>query len=137
MAYRWMTSHIMSLDMREVCSLFESWNLPVQMFQPCVDFGITLSARQLGILVSDSSDVGLEMLHVDRIEADDCGIQSDIRLSEFVTQKVFSRGFRKHLLQTIKRLEQRKHIVLICLLSSSKTTFVHPNISFSHEQTHY
>jgi hypothetical protein len=128
----------MTLDMREVCGLFESWNLPVQMLQPRIDFGITISARQRGILVSDSSDIGLEMLHVNWIEADDCGIQSDIRLSEFVAQKVFPRGLGKHLLQTIKGFEQRKHIFLIGLLSRCKSAFIHSKVSFQQQtQTHY
>jgi hypothetical protein len=72
--YRRMAHHIMSFDMSEIGRLFEPRDFPIQMFHPRVEFGIAnhqFHFERREILVSNSPDIALEMLHVDRIEADD------------------------------------------------------------------
>jgi len=68
-----MAHHIMGFNVSEIRRLLESRNFPIQMFQPRVDFGITIinHVLQSEILVSNSPDIALEMLYVDRIEPDD------------------------------------------------------------------
>ena len=63
----------MGFNVSEIRRLLESRNFPIQMFQPRFDFGITIinHVLQSEILVSNSPDIALEMLYVDRIEPDD------------------------------------------------------------------
>ena len=55
--------------------------------------------------MSDSSDIGLEMLNIDRIETYDSHVQANIRFCEFGPEEVFPRGFGEHLFETIERFE--------------------------------
>ncbi len=60
---------IMILDMLKLRCLPKSRYIPIQFPQPIM---------QLRVSASDVSDVALEVLNVDRIEADDGGVEADV-----------------------------------------------------------
>ncbi len=64
---------IMFLDMFKLRRLPKGRHVPVQLPQPLV---------QRRIPRPDVSDVALEMLHVDGVEADDGGVQAHVRLGD-------------------------------------------------------
>ena len=78
--------------------------------------------------MSDSSEIAFKVLHVDWIEADDSDVQTYVGFGEFITKEIFPRRFREHFFKTIKRLEKREDIVLICFLSGCKSTLVHTKV---------
>jgi len=58
-----MTQSIMLLDMIKLCRIFKCRNIPIQMPQPLMYPGISRP---------NIPNVALEVLYVDRIEADNC-----------------------------------------------------------------
>jgi len=60
-----MTLGIMLLDMLELCRLAEGRMVPVKIAHPAVDIRVTRA---------DIANVALEVLDIDRVEADGCGI---------------------------------------------------------------
>ena len=82
--------------------------------------------------MSDSSDIGLEMLNIDRIETYDSHVQANIRFCEFGPEEVFPRGFGEHLFETIERFEQWEDIILVSLLGSCEAAFVDSIVSIKY-----
>jgi len=109
-----MTRHIMTLNVHEIGRLLEPRDLPVQMFQPGIDFGI---------IVADGADVGFKVLHVHRIETDDGRVETDIRFCQFIAEEIFR--FGEHVFDTIQRFEKWKDVIFVSLLGCCKATFVH------------
>jgi hypothetical protein len=125
-----MTCHIVSFDMIKVGRLLEPGDFPIQMFQPSIQFRIPNSiATPTGIRMSDGADIGLEVLHVHGIEADDGDVQTDIHLSELGPEKVLPGGFSQHVFQAVEGLEEREDIILVGLLGARKATFVDTSVS--------
>jgi len=79
-----MTSHVVGFDVMKVSRLFEPWNLPIQMFQPSIQFRITTVSTDMcdRILVSDCANICPKVLDIDWIEAHDGDIKTNIRLGE-------------------------------------------------------
>ena len=76
--------------------------------------------------MSNSPDIALEMLYINRIKADDSDVQADIRFGQFLAEQVSSRGFRKHILETVERLEEWEDVILVRHLSRCESTFIDP-----------
>lgn len=70
-----MTLRIMILDMRELSRILKSRHVPVQIPDPLVDGGVA---------AADVADVCLEVLNVDRVEADDGGVEADVGFGDAV-----------------------------------------------------
>lgn len=68
----------MLLDVLEAGGLLEARDLPVQQSQPIMD---------VWVVVSDHSNVALEVLDIDRVESDDGGEQTEVGLSQLVADQ--------------------------------------------------
>lgn len=65
-------------------------------------------------IVADPADVALKVAVIDRVEADERREQPDVRLGQYHANEVSRSG--KRLRQSVERLEQRCHRLLIGLL---------------------
>lgn len=74
-----MTLGVMLLDVFKLGRVLESREIPIQMPKPFV---------QRRIAGSDVADVAFEMLHVDGVEADDGGVETDVGLAEVLAKVV-------------------------------------------------
>src|SRR5205814_8366297 len=79
------------------------------------------------ILVSNCSEICLEMLYVYCIESDYSDVQTNISFSEFVAKEIFPRRFGENIFETIERFEEWENIIFVRFLSSSKSAFVNSN----------
>ena len=68
-----MTLGVMLLDMLKLCRIMESRHVPIQLPQPFV---------QIGIARPDVPDIALEVLDVDRVEADNGRVKADVRFGD-------------------------------------------------------
>ena len=75
---------VVILDMLELSSLFERRHVPVQLSQPLMQSRIT---------GSDITDVALEMLHIDWVEANNSSIEANICFSDLGTEVIRSSVF--------------------------------------------
>ena len=74
-----MTLCVMILDMLKLRCFSKGRHIPIQFPQPFM---------QRRIAGANVSDVAFEMLHVYRIEADDCGVEADVSLCNVFTKIV-------------------------------------------------
>ena len=74
-----MTFRVMFLDMLKLCRATERFNVPVQLPHPFVHCGIP---------GSNVPNVAFEVLHVDRVEADDCSVETYIRFGDVLAKVV-------------------------------------------------
>jgi len=51
--------------------------------------------------VANSSNIGFEMLNVNRIESDDSNIESNISFREFVPEEIFPRRLGKDIFKSV------------------------------------
>ncbi|KAH3671742.1 hypothetical protein OGAPHI_000447 [Ogataea philodendri] len=109
---------VMELDVIEVCCVLERRDGPVQLSNPQV---------QVRILISDHLQVTLEVLDVDRIETDNCSIQSHIGLGEMISCEVMLTGmmpFLQDLLYFVQVLKQSGHLFFVNLLFGGESGLV-------------
>lgn len=64
-----MTLGIMFLDMFKLSRVLEGREIPIQMLEPLVERGVS---------GANVADIAFEVLDVDGIEADDCGVEADV-----------------------------------------------------------
>ena len=64
---------VMLLDMLKLGGIMERWHVPIQLPQPFV---------QIGIARPDVPDIALEVLDVDRVEADNGRVEADVRFGD-------------------------------------------------------
>lgn len=69
---------VVLLDMLKLRGIFESGNVPVQVSQPPMDRWVSRS---------NVADIGLEVLDVDRVEADNGCEESDICFGDGVAEE--------------------------------------------------
>ena len=74
---------------------------------------------QCGITRSDITDVALEMLHIDRIEANNCGIEANVCFCNVGTKVVWSSVFSEVSFGAVKGGEQGTDGLLVSFLRSS------------------
>jgi len=67
------TLRIVALDVLKLRCILECGIVPVQMPQPLVN---------MGIATPDIAEIALEVLHIDRIEAHNGGVEADIGFSD-------------------------------------------------------
>ena len=91
------------LDVLKVRRLRESRVVVVEILHPFVE---------VGIVVSNGSDIALEVLMVNWVESNDSGKKSNVRLGQFPANQVLFA--LEHLLESIQRLEQRSDRRLVC-----------------------
>lgn len=111
---------IMILDMLELSRLLERRYVPVQLPQPLVQRRITRS---------NITDVALEMLHIDWIEANDGGIEANVCFSDVGTEIVGSSVFGKVSLGAVKGDKKGFDGFLISFLRSGDSQLVVKNFA--------
>lgn len=110
-----MTLRIMFLDMFKLRRLPKSRDIPVQLPQPLM---------QRWIPRSDVPNITLEMLHVNRIEADDGGVQTNIRLGDVLAVIIRSRVFSQMFFSTVQRSEKGVHGLFVGFLRGGEAGLV-------------
>lgn len=100
--------------MFKVRRVLESRNVPIQVLHPAINFGV---------VVSNGAEVALEMTVVNRVESDNCSIQTDIGLGQTVSDEVVLPF--DQLLKAVQRLEQRSDGSLVRFLRSGKPRLIH------------
>jgi hypothetical protein len=68
-----MALRVVVLDMLKLRCVVESWNVPVQFPEPTMDSRIT---------ATDIPEVGLEVLHIADVEADNGCVKPDVSLCD-------------------------------------------------------
>ena len=103
----------MCLDVVKVGSRVERWVIPVQVSEPSMN---------VGVAGPDVAEIAFEVTVVDRIEAYDSNIESDVRFRELVAHEVlftFEDG-----LDFIERFEKNLYSCLIGCLCCRESGFV-------------
>lgn len=107
-------THIL-FDVGEISRFPESFDIPVQILKPLVNNRVVATNR---------SKVALEMLHIDHIKADDCGICSDVKFGETFSKYVWATISKDDALQLIERSEYCRYVFVIGFLICSETGLV-------------
>ena len=89
---------VVFLDVLKVRRLTELWHVPVEVAEP---------GMQSWVAASDVANVALEMLHVDRVEADDGRVQPEVGVCQSSPHHVRSRPRSESGFNAIQGLEQR------------------------------
>ena len=79
----------------------------------------------------DSRKVALEMLHVDCIEADGCGIEADVELGQLLSEKIRPVASCEEFFTLIQRCEDGNHVCVICSLVGREACFVYPGVEIA------
>lgn len=96
---------IMSLDMLELRRLAERGHVPVQLAHPGV---------QTRIARADITDITLEVLHVDGVEADNGREQPDVGLGDGRAEVIWPRGVGGEMgLGAVEGAEESEHVLLV------------------------
>lgn len=134
-----MTPIIMGLDVIEVGCLFESGDLPVQVFQPTIQIGVVMLCIQISMSLwnllkrrrndqkitnPNASEIRLEMAMVDGIKSDESGVESHISFGESVPHNVLLPAC-EDLLELVERFKEGNDGCFICILSGGKSSFVY------------
>jgi hypothetical protein len=98
---------IVALDMLKQRRLAKRRHIPVQVPHPLVDRGIT---------TADITDVALEVLDIDGIEANDGRVQPDIALGDIFAPVERVGVLGEVLFDAIERFEERQHIAFVGFL---------------------
>lgn len=75
---------------------------------------------QVRVSTANVTDITLEVLDIDGVEADDGGEEADISLAQLVTKVEGTTRLGKIFFRTIKGLEQSLDILLVGFLSAEK-----------------
>ena len=109
----------MALNMLELCGAPESRFVPVQLPHPAV---------QMRIATPNIADVALEMLHVDRVETDDCCIEAHVCFCDVGPEVIRPRPVLvvggKMGFGTVKGLKERADSLLVRTCTSGEAGFV-------------
>lgn len=92
-----MALRVMLLDMRELSRLAKSRNVPVQIPHPLVKGRVS---------AANVSDVALEVLDVDGIEADDGRVEADVCFGDTVAIVVWTGRLGEVLFSSVERGEE-------------------------------
>lgn len=105
----------------------ESLVVPVKVAQPPEmesqyrGFGIRLQIIllvEVGVAAADVPDVALEVLHVNGVEADDCGEEADVLLCEAITEVERAARLGEVFFRTIQRFEKLRDGLLVGFLGT-------------------
>lgn len=109
---------VVILDVLKLGRLAERRDIPIQIPQPLV---------QVGVAGADVSDVTLEVLHVDRVETDDGGVQPHIGLCDLVAEieRTLGAGAGQVGFRSVQRLEELQDVLLVRLLGGREAGLVH------------
>lgn len=121
-----MTLCVVILDMLELRRLLERRYFPVQLPEPLVKCRITRS---------DITDVALEMLHVDRVEANDGSVEANVCFGDVGTKIVRSSVLSKVSFGAVKRGEKGLDRFFISFLRSSNCKLVATRLALGHRIT--
>lgn len=110
-----MAFQIVPLDVIEISRRLERVVVPVQISQPLVNCWIS---------ATDISDVAFEVLHVYRIEPNNCNEESDIRLSQLFAEIIWPILRSEMEFGTVEVDEKGIHGFLVCDLRSRKVELV-------------
>lgn len=99
----------MLLDMFELRRLLESGDAPIQVPEPLV---------QSRIAGADVADVAFEMLNVNRVEADDGGVEAYVRFGDSFSEIERSRSLCQMGFSAIEGAEQGSESFLVGFLGS-------------------
>ena len=102
---------IMLLDMFKLRSLPKRWHIPVQVSQP---------SMQRWISGAYIADIAFEMLHVNRIEADDSCIEANISFSDVLAKVVRVCMGGQMLFRAVKGGEQGLDGLFVGLLGTTR-----------------
>lgn len=102
----------MELDMRKFSRILECRNVPIEIPQPFVDMRVS---------GADIANVGLEMLNVDDVEANDGGVETNIRFGDVLAEVVRVCGLGKVFLDTVEGGEELSDGLIICLFRGGKS----------------
>ena len=102
-----MTLGIMLFDMHKLRRFTERGHLPVQLPQPLM---------KRGIAAPDVADVALEVLDVDRVEADDGGVEPDVGFGDVCAEVVWACGAGEVCFRLIEVFEERPDVVFVGFL---------------------
>lgn len=108
---------IVLLNVLKVRRIPERWQIPVQPTHPAVNSWISRP---------DITNIALEMLHVDRVEPDDCREQPDISLGHRVAEEVRGDGrlLGEVCFDLVQRGEESCDGFLVGFLGGGETGFV-------------
>lgn len=107
---------VMVLDVLELGGPTKRRLIPVEISHPLV---------QIGISAANISDVALEVLDVDGVEADDGRIEADVGLGDLVAEVERSRRFSEVGFGAVERFEELLDILLVRFLGCREAGFVH------------
>lgn len=107
--YLLVTLCVMLFDMLKLRRVFERRYVPVQLPEPLMQRRITRS---------DITNVALEMLHIDGVEANDGSVKANVCFGDVGTEIVRSSMFGKVSFRTVEGGEKRLDGFFICFLRS-------------------
>jgi hypothetical protein len=99
----------------EVCCLFESFDIPVQVFEPSI---------QNWIVVPNRPQITLEVLHIDGIKSNNRRVQTDVKLCHIPAEHKRATIAMDKILHDIQRREDQGNMFIVCILIGSKSWFV-------------
>lgn len=103
---------IVLLDVLKLRRILESRHIPVEVPQPFV---------QRRVPRADIADVALEMLHIDRVEADDGSVESHIRLRDVLAEIVGCGVLRQVSLCPVQRRKEGSDRLLVGILGPTNS----------------
>ena len=105
--------------MLKLSCFLERGYVPVQLSQPLMQCRITRS---------DITNIALEMLHINWIEANDSSIKANVRFSDIGTKIVWSSMFSEMSFGAVESNEKGFHGLLISFLGSSSSQLMVENL---------
>ena len=121
-----MTLCVVILDMLKLRRLLERRYVPVQLPEPLMQCRITRS---------DIADVALEVLHVDRVEANDGSVEANVCFGDVGTKIVRRSVLSKVSFGAVKRGEKGLDRFFISFLRSSSCKPVATRLALGHRIT--
>lgn len=116
-----MTLGVMFLDMFELCGFLEGGDVPIEIFHPAMDCGVS---------GSDVFEVTFEVLDVDGIETNDGGEESDVKFREVRAKVVWTGTLGGGKLSAevgfdaVEGFEEGDDVAFVCFLASCKARLV-------------
>lgn len=110
---------VVELDVLELSSFVESRNIPIELSDPAVN---GREAR------ADITQIALKVLHIDRVETNDSGEQSNISFGDLITEEIGLRGsllLDKVSLNLVERGEEGGDGLFVGFLRGCKAGLVH------------
>jgi hypothetical protein len=86
----------------------------------CRDLLLFILLVKVGVTAANIADVALEVLHVDGVEADDCGEKADVLLCEAVAEVVGTAGIGEVFFRTVQGLEELGDGLLVGFLGATQ-----------------